>query len=609
MNKRNIIWIIIDGVRNYSCPHDPEKMGKPEIFNDIAREGIDFTTVVSAGTTTSMSLVSYLTSIPSFFLGHNFHDFFTDEYRPPTLTNILKEHGYKIYSICIGADFRRDRWKKDLPHVSSRYWPKGAYQLSYWPNPILTQVLENLLNDGIEAPFLFYMHFNGRRDAEVSKKIKYCLSLFKNKGLYDESIIILCSDHGMPDDARNKYTTWLREQGLSYSRHDLITTDDNILVPLVLRIPGYPAGIKIEEPVGTIDLFPTLLELLGLSNDCLNQDGIFYGKSILPLIRGVGSDAKYKQELTKRKFRTDTRFMGQADCITSIRGSKYKYVFSYDVEAIKQEQFYDLKNDSNETQNLVGSNDSSIQKKISEYRDELKKSNDTALTYQLNIREVKFQNFLNQNLNGCNHKNKMMFLLIGSCHIKFTEMVVHLLKKVYPDDTVDLLLERLNPHNPEELNKFGFRNNLYVGDKFNARAFKSSYIDHLGVGAILEKYDVILVPFTNYYQEQLKSRQKTCTGKMQINVPQAEPGSVEGLNLKIIQDYKEIFKIVKSLRCKNKIYFDTNFHFYKHPKLAVLGKNLKKALDKRDIYLNQPTEIFRDMKVFFGFKKRKRVNW
>ena len=36
--KRNIIWFLIDGVRNYPCPYDPEKLGKTPNFGSI----IDF---------------------------------------------------------------------------------------------------------------------------------------------------------------------------------------------------------------------------------------------------------------------------------------------------------------------------------------------------------------------------------------------------------------------------------------------------------------------------------------------------------------------------------------------------------------------------------------
>jgi len=284
---RSIIWFLIDGVRNYACPYDPEKLGKPGIFNELGKEGIEFMNAVTAGTSTSMSLVPMLTSIPSYFLGQNFNDFFTDDYEFDSLTTILSSRGYNIYSIGCGADFRRDRWLKDLPHVPKKYWPKGSYRLQYWPNDVLVETLGKLINGGIKPPFFLYMHFNGRRDAETSEKIKTCIKLLKDEDLYDEAILVMCSDHGMPDDIRRNTDSWVREQKLNFASHDLVMTDDNILVPLVIKYPGCPQGRVVSDPVGTIDLLPTLLDIIRLSPAEKNIYGKdFQGCSLLPLIEG-----------------------------------------------------------------------------------------------------------------------------------------------------------------------------------------------------------------------------------------------------------------------------------------------------------------------------------
>jgi len=602
--KRNIIWFLVDGVRNYPCPDDPMKMGKPEIFDEMANDGIEFSTTISSGTSTSMSLISYLTGIPSYSLGNNYQDFFTDEFTPPNLTGILREYGYRVNSICIGADFRRDRWKRDLPHVPKKYWPKGSYRMSYWPNNVLPVVLDNLLQDGLKEPFLVYMHFNGRRDADISKKIRYCLKLFKENKLYEESLIIMCSDHGMPDNSRRDYTAWLREQGISHRRHDLIVTDDNILVPLVLRFPGCPKGVKIKEPVGTIDLFPTILDLLDLKYGEFSEDiRNFHGTSLLPLIWSDSHDSKQLKWFSNRKFRTDSRFMGQTGRITSIRGSRYKYVFTYDVEASKQKQFYDLAEDPMEEENIIESTDPTVIVKIAEFANELKRSNEAFVTYYLSTRQAKLAKYLAQYFNKQADNSNRVFLLIGSCNINFAYAVSSLLRKIYPDIAIDLLLERSNPHKREELNKLGFRNNIYhSGEKFNAKAFKSTDLDYIGTGALLEHYDLILVPFTNYYHDMLQNIPKHNLNEVQINIPEAEVGALERLDFNLIKNYREIFKIVKSIPCKRKIFFDTNFHFYSHPKFAVYRTNMEKAFSKRDIYLSQPINFFRDLIAFIGFK-------
>ena len=65
---RNIIWIVIDGVRNYPCPDDPEKMGKPLLIDEIAKEGVEFSNVVASATSTLMSVSSMMLSIPAYYL-------------------------------------------------------------------------------------------------------------------------------------------------------------------------------------------------------------------------------------------------------------------------------------------------------------------------------------------------------------------------------------------------------------------------------------------------------------------------------------------------------------------------------------------------------------
>ena len=66
----------------------------------------------------------------------------------------------------------------------------------------------------------------------------------------------------MPDLERRDFFKWLDDLGLYYNRHDLIMTDDNICVPLVLKYPGCRMGEKIDTTVGTIDIVPTVLNIL-----------------------------------------------------------------------------------------------------------------------------------------------------------------------------------------------------------------------------------------------------------------------------------------------------------------------------------------------------------
>lgn len=57
--------------------------------------------------------------------------------------------------------------------------------------------------------------------------------------------------------------------------------DEVVHAPLILRAPGLPAGKRVADLVETVDLLPTLLELLGIA-----KPGGVQGRSLLPAIAG-----------------------------------------------------------------------------------------------------------------------------------------------------------------------------------------------------------------------------------------------------------------------------------------------------------------------------------
>ena len=80
VNKNhNILWIVLDGVRNYPCPDDPQRMGRPPLFDEIAKNGIYFENVATSGTSTIMAVSGMMMSIPSYYLSRNLRDFRIDK--------------------------------------------------------------------------------------------------------------------------------------------------------------------------------------------------------------------------------------------------------------------------------------------------------------------------------------------------------------------------------------------------------------------------------------------------------------------------------------------------------------------------------------------------
>ena len=90
----------------------------------------------------------------------------------------------------------------------------------------------------------------------------------KKQGLYDNTVIVYTSDHGEA----------LGEHGLFFKQ---CAYDGSAGVPLLIRGPGIPAGGRVDEPVSLVDLYPTLMEAVGLETE---RDRA--GCSWLPAIQG-----------------------------------------------------------------------------------------------------------------------------------------------------------------------------------------------------------------------------------------------------------------------------------------------------------------------------------
>ena len=95
------------------------------------------------------------------------------------------------------------------------------------------------------------------------------LSYLKNSGLYDDSLIIITSDHGEEFNEHGSFLHWQ------------IYFRPNLHVPLIIHIPSFKkTPVKITNLVRSIDLLPTILDSAELPAHQGAQ-----GKSLLPLVR------------------------------------------------------------------------------------------------------------------------------------------------------------------------------------------------------------------------------------------------------------------------------------------------------------------------------------
>jgi arylsulfatase A-like enzyme len=97
-----------------------------------------------------------------------------------------------------------------------------------------------------------------------------------------ESIVRTLDATGQLDDT---YVIYSSDNGFHMGQHRLIAGkdtpyDEDIRVPMVMRGPGVPAGLRIEAMVGNIDLAPTIAEIAAA-----DIPDFVDGRSFLPLLQ------------------------------------------------------------------------------------------------------------------------------------------------------------------------------------------------------------------------------------------------------------------------------------------------------------------------------------
>lgn len=156
---------------------------------------------------------------------------------------------------------------------------------------------------------------------EVDDNLGRLFEFLKQKGLYDSTLIIFTSDHG-----EQLGEHWLRGKGGYF--------DASYHVPMILRDPRPQAdstrGHVVEDFSEHVDIFPTLLDYLGLSR--LRQCD---GASLRPFVeKGVAPTHWRKAVHWEQDFRLpgstlaeETLGIERRQCVFNvIRDRRYKYV-------------------------------------------------------------------------------------------------------------------------------------------------------------------------------------------------------------------------------------------------------------------------------------------
>jgi arylsulfatase A-like enzyme/Tfp pilus assembly protein PilF len=309
--RLNLLLLTIDTCRadHFSC-YGYDLLHTPNV-DGLATEGVLFEAARTCVPITLPSHVSIMTGLyPS---SHGVRE--NGMYKTPdsllTLAEILKDEGYATAAF-VGAFPVESRFNLDqgFDHYGDTFGERegrgraGAGGIAIFFNERSAKEVNaeffQWLDERESQPFFVWLHYFephqphepqppydglcvGRPyDAEIAF-VDECVGMLREKleekGLLERTIVAVTSDHGEGLGEHNELT------------HALLLYDPTLRVPLIIRCPaGMDLSGRVTEPVRTVDLPPTLLELVGVK-----PPDFWEGKSLVDLVRGgvAPSDEHY----------------------------------------------------------------------------------------------------------------------------------------------------------------------------------------------------------------------------------------------------------------------------------------------------------------------------
>jgi len=405
----NVILISVDTLRkDHLSLYGYPRMASPNV-DKFFKRGIRFERCIATLPATAPNYASIYTGTYHFkhFITANGFSFRPDLNRLTTLAQELKKSGYYCSSHMTGSlpgtGTNLDLGIDDLYQRSVKVVSSGGYDLcsvihnlySYIVSALDHKHMNRLLcpetttaikciETGLHEPFYvhYYWHWPhdpyGDRKVELpdnffDKAIKYepfpsdspsqvnsilqirekydsdifytdiqisaVLDALKKKGYMDNSIIIFTADHG--EDLGERY-----RNDEPFFGHAHWLYESSICVPLIFVFPTTElSNKKIDFPVSSVDIFPTVLRLLNLPIPDTNQGE--------PLFKGTLGSLGIREELPEIR-----PFVYSFNCtygeimpeFSSIFDAKYTY---HHVESTDKIELYDISADHHSTLNIA----------------------------------------------------------------------------------------------------------------------------------------------------------------------------------------------------------------------------------------------------------------
>ncbi len=289
----------------------------------LATDGVRFANAMSPVPITTPSHATILTG--RYPLAHGVRDngLFVLGDEQTTLAELLHDAGYAtgaaIGAFPLTAQFGLDQgFELYDDHLAAAFQSylggRGSLKKDLFfderPAARVNEAILPWLDDQKDRPFFAWVHYfdphqpfepqppfdqlyaHDLYDGEIAytdRCIGYLLQRLEGSGALDRTLVVVVGDHGEGLGEHNEVT------------HAILAYNSTLHVPLIVRPPGGagPAGRVVEQRVSTVDVLPTILDLLNVTR----PDGL-QGRSLAPLWNdsapGAAPPAHYAENLSPR---------------------------------------------------------------------------------------------------------------------------------------------------------------------------------------------------------------------------------------------------------------------------------------------------------------------
>jgi arylsulfatase A-like enzyme len=307
-----------------------------------------------------------------------YNQYFDRVSEAPMLSELLSEAGFETAAFVGGATTSR-RFGFARGFSTFRENPKEEGQTDLPKN---VASFERWLDERQEGPFFAFLHtFDLHRPWPVELEteeevftyiddhVGRVVGALERKGLYESTLIVLTGDHG------SKMIRVAKKCCVHGAGH----YEENLKVPLLLKLPGEGSTGTSQRLVRHIDILPTVLDVLGITFAAYRGDG----RSMLDIDSG---EARVELSFSEADARCARRFGLVTDThkyIYTPQGHEQALLRGYPrffdrpcqigcKKVPPVEQLFDLRNDPYEEKSLLdGERDAELEAKLTWFRERM----------------------------------------------------------------------------------------------------------------------------------------------------------------------------------------------------------------------------------------------